>query len=137
MRGREISPEQVEVLKATYAETGSVTQAAEAAGVGKATASKYVRSDDEFERLRTEKRLDIIDEIARVRLLYIEHLAEDAVVGATDARDAATVLGILTDKHQLLTGRATERREQVNVDSAREQLKDRIEGIARRGLKVV
>ena len=138
MRGSKITPRQVEAIKAAYAETGSIAATARAAGVPESTARKYAIGEDEFEEARVEKRLDIIEAIAHARTLYAEHLARPDVVLATQAKDAATVLGILTDKHQLLTGAATERREQVNVDSAREELRARIGEMARkRGLKAV
>jgi hypothetical protein len=132
MRGRKITPEQIETIKAIYAETGSVTKAADASGVSRPAASNYVKSDDEFDEVRREKRHDIIEAIAHARRLYAEHLAKPDIVAATDSRDAATVLGILTDKHQLLTGQATERRESRNLTSARDDLKRRIAEMTRR-----
>jgi transcriptional regulator with XRE-family HTH domain len=132
MRGRKITPEQIEQIKAAYAETESLTKAAEAAGVSKSTASQYVSLNDEFEQVRTEKRLDIIEAIAKARIAYAEHLLKPEVVAQADPRDAATVLGILVDKHQLLTGKATERRENVNVNEAREDLRRRLGAMAGR-----
>jgi hypothetical protein len=132
MRGRKITPEQIETIKAIYAETESLTRAAEAAGVSLSTASNYVRSNDEFEEVRSEKRFDIIEAIARARQLYAEHLAKPEVVAQADPKDAATVLGILTDKHQLLTGKATERKENVNPETARENLRRRLGEMAER-----
>ena len=127
-----ITDKQVETIKAAYAETGSITQAARQAGVSLSTAHVYVRSNDSFEDVRREKRLDIIEEIARVRQLYIEHLAKPEVMATATAKDAATVFGILTDKHQLLTGEATERKEHLDPDAARERRRRRIEEMAER-----
>lgn len=132
MRGRKVEPRQIETLKQIYAETGSIAEAARQAGLSRSTAFTYVKSEDEFEQVRTEKRLDIIDEIAEARRLYLAHLSKPDVISRTEAKDAATVMGILIDKHQLLTGRATERRENLNVDGAREDLKRRINEMARR-----
>lgn len=112
MRGKKITPEQIERIKAVYAETGNVAAAAREAGVSKSTAHKYCHSaSDEFEQVRTEKRRDIIEQIAEARLLYVEHLMQPAVIAGASAKDSATIVGILTDKHQLLTGGATARTE--------------------------
>lgn len=46
-------------------------------------------------------------------------------------RELATGYGILTDKHQLLSGNATERTEVI--DSPREQLIDRINSLSAKG----
>ena len=115
MRGKKITPEQIERIKATYAETGNVSEAARTAGVGFSTAQKYIRASDEFDKVRDEKRLDIIEQIAEARQLYVEHLMQPAVIATASAKDAATIVGILTDKHQLLSGGVTARTE-TNVN---------------------
>lgn len=137
MRGQKITPHQVEALKQFYAETGNVAAAARQAGIPYATAAAYVKNGDEFDKLRVEKRADIIDEIAKARLLYLAHLSRPETIAGAEAKDAATVFGILTDKHQLLTGKATERREHMDIGTAREDLKRRLDRMARRTLNVV
>lgn len=134
MRGQKITPEQIERIKAVYAETGNVAAAARAAGVTKSTAHKYCHaSHDEFEQVRTEKRLDIIEQIAEARRLYVEHLMKPEVIADADAKDAATVFGILTDKHQLLIGGATARTETtVSGESVRATLAQRLDELAAR-----
>jgi hypothetical protein len=42
-----------------------------------------------------------------------------SVITPTNGRDAATIVGILTDKHQLLSGAATSRTETGPPDSGR------------------
>lgn len=122
MRGRQLSDEQIERIKAVYAETGNISQAAREAGVSKSTAAKYIVQTDHLEQVRTQKRTEAIAAVARERadfgeLLaearerYVRHLLEDEVVLQTTAKDAATIVGILTDKHQLVTGGATQRTE--------------------------
>lgn len=137
MRGQKITPEQIERIKAIYAETGNISEAARAAGVRPATARKYVRQDDEFDKVRQEKRADIIEQIAAARLLYVEHLMKPEVIADADAKDAATVFGILTDKHQLLIGGATNRTETVQGETVRGMLTQRLDELAlRRAAKV-
>jgi len=135
-RGTPITDTQIERIKQTYAETGNLTAAAKSAGVGKATASKYVNSSDEFEQLRTEKRLatigNIADELAEVRQLYVNHLKKPEVIATANAKDAATVVGIVTDKHQLVTGNATERTEHVDANAVRNDLTRRLDDLSAR-----
>jgi hypothetical protein len=140
MRGQQISPRQIELIKQTYAETESLTAAAKAATVSIATARKYVRSADEFEKVRTEKRQELIAETATdyvPRMLaaigrYLDHISQPEVIAATNARDGMIVIGTAIDKVLLLTGRATERTEQVNVEDARARLAAKLDEIVAR-----
>lgn len=136
MRGQRITPEKIETIKAVFAETDSLTAAAKAACVSMGTASKYAKSSDEFEELRTEKRALVIgsiaEELAEVRQLYLNHLKEVSVIAAASAKDAATVIGIVTDKEQLLTGKPTERSEHVHSDSARTAIASKVDDLAAR-----
>jgi hypothetical protein len=136
MRGQKITPEKIERIKAAYIETESLAAAAKAASVSKATAAKYIRISDEFEQVRTEKRTaligDVAGELAAVRQLYLDHLKEPAVIAAATAKDSAIIVGVFTDKHQLVTGEATERTEHVNPDDARTELSRRIDELAKR-----
>jgi molybdenum-dependent DNA-binding transcriptional regulator ModE len=136
MRGQKITPKQIEQIKAIYAETESLTAAAKAVGVSWATAEKYAKSSDEFEELRVEKRTVLIGsiaaELAEVRQLYLNRLKEPGVIAETSARDAALIIGITTDKFQLVTGEATERSEHVHTDDARARLAGKTDELAAR-----
>lgn len=122
MRGKRITDTQIERIKAVYAETGNIRQAARAANVPEATARRYVKHDDGLAQVRAQKRVEAVATVARERadfaeLLadareqYIRHLMTPEVMATADAKDAATIIGILTDKHQLITGNATVRTE--------------------------
>lgn len=122
MRGKRLSDEQIERIKAVYAETGNIREAARAAGVPEATARRHVKHDDGLTQVRAQKRVEAVATVARERAdfaelladareAYIRHLMEPAVIATADAKDAATIVGILTDKHQLVTGAATVRTE--------------------------
>lgn len=128
MRGKRINDVQIERIKAVYAETGNVSEAARACGVSESTARKYAHASDEFAKVRAQKRVDAIQQVAHERadfaeLLadareqYIRHLMTPEVMATADAKDAATIVGILTDKHQLITGGVTARTE-TNVNGA-------------------
>lgn len=122
MRGQKITPEQIERVKAVYAETGNIREAARTAGVPEATARRYVKGDDGLTQVRAQKRVEAIAAVAHERAdfaelladareTYIRHLMQPNVIASADAKDAATIIGILTDKHQLVTGAATARTE--------------------------
>lgn len=130
MRGRKLGPETIERIKAIYAETGSKAEAARQCGVSRTTVFNYADASDEFDEARREKRVDIIARVAEARALYLEHLADPAIVAATDAKDATVIFGILTDKHQLLSGEATERHE--HIDSPADRLSRRMDELAAR-----
>lgn len=116
---RPISDEQIEVIKATFAETGSVRGSARAAGVSVATAKKYADNKDEYERMRTEKRIDIIAKIAEVQIKLLDTMADDSHLAKADFNDLGVTFGILTDKRLLLTGQATSRSETITDPAAR------------------
>lgn len=119
-QGARLSDMQIETIRAVFAEGGSLGEAAREAGCAKNSARKYAPPpNDELAQLRTQKRADIITRIAEVRSLYLEHLAQPDVMSIATARDAATIVGILTDKHQLLSGAATERKEVSAIDPDR------------------
>lgn len=65
MRGKPISDEQIELIKADFAASGSLRSAARAAGVSVSTAKKYAGSRDEFEHLRKQRRIALIHELSR------------------------------------------------------------------------
>jgi hypothetical protein len=114
-----ISDEQIEILKATYAETGVIRSAARAAHVSVSTAKKYVDSNDGFEQARTEKRLTIIDYIATAQVKLIESMVDAATLAKASLQEKAVAFGIVTDKGLLLTGQATSRSETITDPSAR------------------
>lgn len=140
MRGQKISPAQIELLKATYAATESLTAAARAAAVAESTAWKYIHSADEFEEVRSEKRQELIAQTAAdyvPQLLatigkYIEHVSQPEVIAAMNGRDGMIVVGTAVDKVLLLTGQATERSEHVHTDDARTRLAAKLDELAAR-----
>jgi lysozyme family protein len=110
-QGRMLDDEQVEAIRMAYLEAGGVVKdVARSLGVSEASVRKYGPApDDDFAALRAEKKADIIGKLAAARLVYLDHLTTESTVKAAPAKDAAIVFGVLVDKHQLLTGKATER----------------------------
>lgn len=128
MRGQRISDAQIERIKAVYAETGNIREAARAAGTPESTTRRYLKRVDGLAQLRAEKRIEAVAAVAKERAdfsellldareAYIRHLMQPEVVGSASAKDAATIVGILTDKHQLITGGVTARME-TNIHGA-------------------
>lgn len=121
-RGQRLSDEQIERIKAVFAESGNAAEAARAAGVSRGAARNYIHADAGLDEVRRQKRESAIAQVAHERAdfaelladareTYIRHLMLPEVVASANAKDAATIVGILTDKHQLITGGATARTE--------------------------
>lgn len=135
-RGANLTHEQVERIKQVFADTGSVRGTARAVSLSVSTVQPHCKRTDEYEHIRTEKRTaligDIAEELAAVRQLYLDHLKQPLVIASASAKDAAVIVGVFTDKFQLVTGEATERTEHVDATDARNQLAGRIDEIATR-----
>jgi hypothetical protein len=135
-RGPHLTDEQIERIKQTFADTGSVRGTARALSMPVSTVALHCKRTDEYEQIRTEKYTALIgniaEELAAVRQLYLDHLKQPAVIAAASAKDAAVIVGIVTDKYQLITGEATERSEHVHTDDARAQLAERADEISAR-----
>ena len=127
-----ITDEQIELIKATFAETGNLRASARAAKVSVSTAKKYAGSRDAFERIRTEKRVDIIESLADARIILLAAMVEPETLKKASLQEKSVAFGIVTDKHQLLTGEATERHEHRDANQAREALTRRIDELAAR-----
>ena len=134
MGRKRISDEQIEIIKATFAETGNLSAAARAAKCSISTASKYVdpATKDEFEDIRNEKRVDIIEALGAARIKLLNSMVEDDTLKKASLNEKAVAFGIVTDKHQLLTGEATERHEHRNTSEARDLLARRVDELAAR-----
>lgn len=131
-QGKAITDEQIELIKATFAETGSVRAAARAAKVSVATAKKYAGTRDNFEQLRTVKRVNIIEALAEARITLLNAMVEPTTLAKASLSEKSIAFGVVTDKHQLLTGEATERHEHRDANQAREALARRIDELAER-----
>lgn len=135
-RGPNLTDEQIERIKQVFADCGSVRGTARSLSLTVSTVQPHCKRTDEYVQLRTEKRTALIgniaEELAEVRQLYLNHLKEPGVIAAASAKDSAVIVGIATDKHQLVTGEATERSEHVDATDARNRLVARVDEIASR-----
>jgi molybdenum-dependent DNA-binding transcriptional regulator ModE len=119
-QGQRLSDRQIETIRLAYAETGSVTAAARAAGCSRSAARSHLTAaPDNLAELRQEKRADIVAEIAHVRLVLLTAMGSAEKIAKASMAELATSFGILTDKHQLLTGGATSRPDTGRVEPGR------------------
>ena len=136
MRGRQLTVEQIETIRATYALTKSYTAAANAAGCSINGAKRYITSvDDEFADLRKEKTAitieAIIVKISRVQERLLDAMLDPSKVEKASMQELATSLGIVTDKRQLLAGDPTSRSENVSNDASTRLTPEQMEQAAR------
>jgi hypothetical protein len=105
------------------AELASTMAAAEATGIPESTV-RYWLDDPRFAELRTKTR-----EEAAAGFSVLMHKAQErleALIPTMDARDLTVLLGVVTDKNQLLAGQPTGRLETVTgglEDHEKEQLR--------------
>lgn len=136
IRGANLTDEQIERIKQVFADTGSVRGTARALSLPVSTVKTHCKRTDEYVQIRTEKRTALIgniaEELAAVRQLYLDHLKQPLVIASASAKDAAVIVGVFTDKHQLVTGEATERTEHVDATDARTELARRADELSAR-----
>lgn len=134
-RGRQLTIEQIETIKATYALTRNYAAAAKAAGCSLTAARNYVMNSDGFEELRAEKQAitieQIIVKIGEVQQKLLEAMLDQAKVDKASMQELATSLGIVTDKRQLLAGNPTTRNENIASDAAARLTPEQMEQAAR------
>lgn len=126
-----ITDEQIEIIKAVFAETGKIDAAAKTAGVSWSTAQKYAGSRDEYESLRAEKRLTIIERIAVAQGVLIDAMTDTDKLAKASLQEIGVVFGIVTDKGLLMTGQATSRNETIGGDPAARLTPEEMEQAAR------
>jgi predicted DNA-binding protein YlxM (UPF0122 family) len=132
-RGQQLTERQIETIRLIYAETLNMREAARQAKCSPSAVKKYIdSSNDEYAQLRSQKKVDIIEEVAAVRLVLLEAMKTPAKIEKASMAELATSFGILTDKHQLMTGEATNRTETLNGDSPRDAFARRIDELAAR-----
>lgn len=130
-QGQRLTDWQIETIRLAYAETGKLRHAAREAGCSPSAAKRYVDPvKDGLEHLRTQKKVDIIEEIADVRLALLSAMKSDEKIAKASMAELATSFGILTDKHQLLTNKPTARTESVAVDPASQLTPEQMEQAA-------
>jgi hypothetical protein len=106
-QGRAITDEQIEVIKASYVETGSVRAASRAAHVSVATAKKYADTTDDLEQHRTEKRLTVIQVIADSQIKILNAITDPHKLKSAPISELSHAFSSITEKALLMAGQAT------------------------------
>ena len=134
-RGRQLTVEQIETIRATYALTRSYAAAGKAAGCSETTARDYIKKSDDFAEFRAEKQAitieQIIVKIGHVQERLLDAMLEPSKVEKASMQELATSLGIVTDKRQLLAGDPTSRSENVSNDASTRLTPEQMEQAAR------
>lgn len=129
-QGQRITDQQIEIIHATYAETGSYSAAAHDAGCTVSTTRKYVLESDNLVELRNQKRADVVSVASTARIRLIEAMVDAEKIKRASISELATAVGILTDKIQILTGKATSRNEHISVDPSSQLTAEEMEKAA-------
>lgn len=115
-----ITQDQIEQIKYKYAFSRSYSHVAKETGLNRATVRKYVGLHmDDINILRQEKAPEIIDLMQAVQVRLIEEMLDEDKIKKTELADIAKSLGIVTDKLQLISGKATTRTEHASYDLSR------------------
>lgn len=99
---------------AVYVTCGNLSRTSRETGVPISTLRDWLKEQPpgKVQEAREEARAGFVRKAWEAVGAHLKHLAEDTAVRATTARDSATIVGILIDKIQLVTGQATAIEEQ-------------------------
>lgn len=117
-----LTTDQIAAIHLAYAETGSYAAAAEIAGVSDQTARRYIKKaeqgdiDPVLSAAVAQKKADIVAVMAEARMMALQAMMDPEKLAKTSPTALATVVGILTDKMQLLKGEPTSITESRQLD---------------------
>lgn len=112
-----LSLEQIERIVYHYAMSNSISYTAREAQVNRTSVRKYVKENlDEIDRLRREKKIEVVDALHAVQLRLVQELFDEDKIRVATLVDVAKTMGIVTDKLQLISGKATSRTESTTYD---------------------
>jgi hypothetical protein len=92
------------------AEMTSARAAAKATGIPHQTVARW-QDDPELRHIVAKTRDQLADDMKAVAALAVEYIVRDLRAGRFEPRDLTILLGVATDKAQLLAGMATSRTE--------------------------
>ncbi len=99
---------------AVYITTGNLSRTSKETGVPISTLRGWLAEQpvEKVKEAREEAQAEFVRKAWEAVEAHVKHLAEESSVRATTARDSATIVGILIDKIQLVTGKPTAINEQ-------------------------
>lgn len=94
---------------AVYVTTGNLSRTSRETGVPISTLRGWLAEQppEKVKEAREEAQAEFVRRAWKGVIAHIEHLTERSAIAATSARDSATIVGILIDKIQLVTGQPT------------------------------
>lgn len=128
-QGKALTEWQRQEIRATWLLTENGSESARRAGCSASTANKYIRDNGpELRQLRQEKRPEIVAVIRALLDRTLSAAFDGRKIDEASFAQLVTGAAILVDKHQLLTGKATERIETRDLSQFSD---DQIERLAR------
>lgn len=116
-RGKPLSKEDHDAIRAAYLLTDSSHAIARMTGFPVSTVNDYVRKNrEELRMFRTEKAPDLTERIDSLLQYILNEAFDPARISSANLGQLMTGIGILVDKRQLLTGKATARTETSTFD---------------------
>ena len=94
---------------AVYTTCGNLSRTSKETGVPISTLRGWLAEQpaEKVKEAREEAQVEFVRKAWEGVTAHVEHLAERSAIAATTARDSATIVGILIDKIQLVTGQPT------------------------------
>lgn len=93
-----------------YGQTGNLSQTARMVGVTQKQVRRYYQQhQDEMDRVRNKIAVDIVPTMQMVRRLALEELMDPMRMARAQTKDLAIIIGVLTDKINIILGQPTAR----------------------------
>lgn len=120
---RSYSDQEKEHAIAVYVTTGNLSRTSRETGVPISTLRGWLAEQppEKVKEAREEAQAEFVRKAWEGVTAHVEHLTERSVIAETSARDSATIVGILIDKIQLVTGRPTSINEQQGQVTTRHE----------------
>jgi recombinational DNA repair protein (RecF pathway) len=119
-QGKALTDWQEETIRATWLLTENGSEAARLAGCAPTTANAYIREHmDELLQLRQQKAPELSEVISALLQRLVSAAFDPAKLADASLGHLMTGIGILIDKHQLITGKATARTETNTIDPSK------------------
>lgn len=114
----ELTAEQVAQIRAAYQAEGTINAAARVTGFHHRTVRKYIEGEPAPTTAAkpAPKKEDIPPQMRRVLVLMLDHLLTPGTIEKMNGQQLAVAMGIIVDKHELLTGEPTVRTESGSID---------------------
>lgn len=108
---------------AVYITTGNLSQTSRETGVPISTLRGWLAEQppEKVQEARAEAQAEFVRKAWDAVTAHVLHLQDKGVIAETSARDSATIVGILIDKIQLVTGRPTSINEQQGQVTTRHE----------------